>query len=551
MRNLSLADLPRHAGRARPAASGLVTPRSVAVRAPHFRAWRRTGAAVWLPLLCALFSPAAIHAAESTPPCESQQAVVLPADPDEAVHWGAKIPRTVALLATSTPGRRHPVKILVYGQSISGGLKDSCFESELRKRFPHAHLTYENRSIGGFSANQLARTAAIDIPLSYPDLVILHVYGQSAIDYERILADIRRRTTAEILVWTDHLGNAEDEGRRAREDEDSQIVRALAVKYDCELADVRRGWTAYLEANRLQPADLLSDAVHMNARGKALLTALLLRHFRSHAGASSRWFERVRTYEAKRLADGGFADEIVVTGAPWKFRANDALGTDPNSALKLKFTGNRIDVLRGDMRGLQPGTAKVLIDGRPPSNFPELYAFTLPSPAFGADYQPGIRYVSARAPLLQEDWTLRVVESGVDAFSFEIHGSRTGFDGRGRFELGKLKRSRFGVLDFSSAEGDLPDVFVSQSQRVVIDHRDLKVLWGQERAKQLSPPGWEIKWSVVPQFVDSFAPATAGETGRITLAQGLADGEHTLEIVPNGDGPVPIRAIEVHRPPLR
>ncbi len=520
------------------------------------RGWARVPLAL-ASLSAATYVAAADATPEPGPPCGSQPALVLPADPEQAVHWGAKIPRTVTLLATSTPARRHPVKILMYGQSISGGMKDSCFEPELRALFPHALLTYENRSIGGFSANQLARTAAIDLPLAYPDLVILHVYGQSAIDYERILADIRRRTTAEIMVWTDHYGTAGQPGdaehlaRIAREDEASQIVRTLAVKYDCELVDVRRSWKAYLDANRLQPADLLSDAVHLNARGKALLTALLLRHFRPHPGTGTPWFERVRSYEAKRHSDAGFADEIVFTGTPWKFRGSDAVGDDARSALKLTFTGNRIDVVRGDLAGLRPGTARVLIDGRPPSGIPELYAFTLPSPAFGADYQPGLRYLSARAPLQLEDWTLRVLETSEDGFSFEVHGSRTGFDGRARFALGKLKRSRFGVLDFSAAEGDLPERFVSNSQRVVIDYRDLKVLWGQERAKQLSPPGWEIKWSVVPQFTDTFAPASLDESGRITLAQGLAHGEHTLELVPNGDGPVPIRAIEVHRPPLR
>lgn len=106
------------------------------------------------------------------------------------------------------------------------------------------------------------------------------------------------------------------------------------------------------------------------------------------------------------------------------------------------------------------------------------------------------------------------------------------------------------MLDFSVPGGDLPEVFVSHSRRVVIDYRDLKVLWGQERAKQPSPVGWEIKWSVVPQFVDTYAPTT-GDVGRTIVAQGLANREHTLEIVPNGDGDVPIREIAVHRPPLR
>jgi hypothetical protein len=37
----------------------------------------------------------------------------------------------------------------------------------------------------------------------------------------------------------------------------------------------------------------------------------------------------------------------------------------------------------------------------------------------------------------------------------------------------------------------------------------------------------------------------------LTLAKGLSNGSHTLEIIPNGDGAVPIESIVVHEPPLR
>ena len=501
-------------------------------------------------------------ASENKPaaPCDTATPLVLPADALEPT-FGAKIQRTMALLSTSTPSRKHAVKILIYGQSISAGMKNSCLEHELRARFPHAQITLENRSISGFSATQLVRSAALDIPLSYPDLIIFHDYGQSAIDYERMLADIRRRTTAEIMLWTDHYGNAgvpgDDEynARVAREDDASDIVRALAIKYNCELVDARRAWKEYLAAQQLQPKDLLTDNVHLNEHGRRLMTALLLRHFRLNLNAPSDWLQRVRSYEAKRQPDEGVSDEIVFTGKPWRIRDNDAVGESPESRLKLRFVGNRIDIVPGRTRaGDKLGTATLLIDGRKPSEHPELYAFTRPTPAFGADYQPGIRRVTGLAPLQVEDWTLRITDASDGAFGFEVHGSQTGFDGRGRFEWSGLKRAPYGALDFAHPSGDLPGRFISNSRRVVIEYRDFKVLWGQERAQKHSPGGWEIKWSVVPQFMDRYEPAGAGDPAlirTITIAQGLPNSEHTLELIPNGDGLVPVREIIVHQPPLR
>jgi hypothetical protein len=379
---------------------------------------RRLLALCILPLLCSVPGRAA------SPPPNLAELPTLAPDPNE-VHFGANIPRTVTLLATSNPTRRHTVKILLYGQSITRGMERSPLEPELRKRFPHANLLFENRAISGFSADQLVRSAAIDIPLSYPDLVIFHVYGATSPAYERILADIRRRTTAEIMIWTDHYGNAgtpgdnEYQAQIAREDDASNIVRALSIKYGCELVDARAAWKAFLAANpAVKHTDFLSDNVHLNARGKALMTAILLRHFRLQPAARHDWLQTVRSYEAKRQPDEGADDEIVFSGTPWKIRGADAVGHSPESVLKLTFTGNRIDVLPGAVDGLALGSAKILIDGRPPSAHPELYAFTLPTPAFGADYQPGIRRVTARAPLVVEDWILRITSASERGFDF-------------------------------------------------------------------------------------------------------------------------------------
>lgn len=37
----------------------------------------------------------------------------------------------------------------------------------------------------------------------------------------------------------------------------------------------------------------------------------------------------------------------------------------------------------------------------------------------------------------------------------------------------------------------------------------------------------------------------------ITVVQLIENGPHTIEIIPNGDGAVPVKAIRVFQPPLR
>ncbi len=117
---------------------------------------------------------------------------------------GDRIQRTMRLLATSTPQHRHRVKILFYGQSITEQEWSREVARDLRARFPHADLVIENRAIGGFSSQVLVNTAEHDLYAFYPDLLIFQVYGANQ-QYEEIIANVRRRTTAEVLMQKDHL----------------------------------------------------------------------------------------------------------------------------------------------------------------------------------------------------------------------------------------------------------------------------------------------------------------------------------------------------------
>jgi hypothetical protein len=488
--------------------------------------------------------------------CDLQLQPDLPELPGE-VLIGSRMQRTVTLLSTSTPEEKHPVKILVYGQSISAGLKNSCLEDAIKTRFPYAEITFENRSISGFSANQLVRSAVHDVYPAYPDLVIFHVYGVNSPEYERIIYNIRKYTTADILLWTDHRGNAGEKGspenleRIQREDQDSQHIRYLAQKYNCELADVRTAWNLYLEKYSLEPNHFLKDQVHLNEAGNQLLTAILLKHFKFQPHLPNNWMQMVKSYEAKRMADEGNDSQLEFPGKIWKFKQNAALGTDPESPLRLKFTGNRVDLVPGSSLGEKTGSASILIDNKKPSEFKELIVFTLPSPAFGAEYQPAIRRISHHTRLIPEKWSLMITKINPDrSFEFEVEGSVTGPDGKGKYDPKDFIVEKYGnVVTVQPCETSQIS-FISNSGRVVIDYRDFKINWAKERTDQPFPEDFEVTWEAIAMYKDQIKPEQLSNGEPVTIFQGIPNGEHILEIIPDGNGVVPIEKIVVYSPPL-
>ena len=70
---------------------------------------------------------------------KSEPVYISPAE-NEA-FFGVGIPRTMSLLALSNENRRYPVKILVFGQSVSRQGWWKILEDKLRKRFPFAQIT--------------------------------------------------------------------------------------------------------------------------------------------------------------------------------------------------------------------------------------------------------------------------------------------------------------------------------------------------------------------------------------------------------------------------
>jgi len=429
---------------------------------------------------------------------------------------GLGIQRTMTLLATSTPVHRNTVRILFYGQSITEQNWWQSVADDLKLRFPNANLIIENRALGGFASQLLVKTSETDIASFAPDLMIFHVYG-SHIEYENIIKLTRERSTAEVLIQTDHVTQDTDlteETDPAKLRPDGKIwnsfmnylwLPTVAHKYGCGIVDQRNLWKQYLKDNNLHAAQLLKDGVHQNDFGNYLMAEIVKAYLfpRNDAHIDLMQCAAVRTYH-------------VGKDIKWK-----------SDTLTLPFDGNRVDLIAGTGSG---HTAEIRIDGKRPSDIPELYGFTRALSTPGAKW-PVILTIGWEKPLLIEEWTMHVTKDPANEkqFTFNLSGSQTGADGSGRSD----------------------QRFVSNSGRIVIDPAD----WNVEYSLSLPgikpvPATFEAHWKVVPYFSDNFAPTGAANPAIeqvVTVAQGLHNGHHTLEII--GDAHSPIAAIRIYKPP--
>ncbi len=442
---------------------------------------------------------AAAAPSQSAQPKEKTAAV-------DAPKPGSLIPRTMKALATSSKEHHNPVNILFYGQSITAQPWSYAVHEELKKRFPDADITFKNLAIGGYEAPSLIRTAEADLYPTYPDLLFLHVYGgHKTGELEKLIANIRSRTTAEIILATHHY-RASNNPEAVIKDYDadgSDKMRELAAKYGCELVEVRDAWKKEMDDNNLKPEAFLADGIHLNPKGNELMAKLVLPHFQYVEGSTNKWSDCVKTVPAKKSADGSYT---------------------------LVFEGNRVDAIASALKaGAKPGTAKVLFDGKAPSEIPELCSFNRVSNA-PAVWWPAIKCVSNEKPLLLEDWSAKITKINDTAteFEFVVTGSKTGEDGVGN---NKAK-------------------FVSKSGRVVIEPSDWAITFACQYSKKPIPVGTEFKWTVVPLASDAYAQPEVKDLAKVyltPLARCLPNGKHTLKLIPQGD--VEIAEFRIHTPP--
>lgn len=402
--------------------------------------------------------------------------------------------RSLTLLSTSTPTERHTVKVLFYGQSITAQDWWKEVARYLRSTYTNANLIIENRAIGGHSSQLLVKTAEADLDAFQPDLLIFHVYG-SHLDYEKIFQRLRARTCADVILQTDHITKDEslteetDPAKLTPAQWDSwmnhSFLPATAAKYAACRADIHELWKKYLAANHLKASALLRDGVHLNQYGDWLMAELL------------------KPYLAPLSVKAGY-DPFNASGV-----TTPQLALTPSQkTLRLNWSGNRADVV---FKPGATGSVSVLVDGKKPSLIPGSYHFTRASYFPNSDW-PLLLKIGSQTPLVSEEWSAKLDNISVDGkvFHFTLRGSVTGADGE----------------DWSTNR------FVSSSGRVVIEPDDWNLAYCIAVYHRPLPENHLVTWKSVLAGADTVQPSAQppGVENAVTVAQGLANGTHTLEL---------------------
>jgi hypothetical protein len=358
-----------------------------------------------------------------------------------------------------------------------------------------------NRSIGGFSSQKLWKTTNFDILPFYPDLVIFHVYG-SHTDYRKILKMIRSRTSAEMLVWNDPFT-----GENSWSDTMSyHLIPQFCEDYKVEFANIRTPWKSHLEENNISHhVYLKEDHSHLNTKGNELLAGMLLRYF------NPVYCPDKNPYSLTDTLDLQFQIDV--------------------NRMDFTFEGNAVEIiLRDSIAGKQK--YRILIDGFRPSDFQGGYYHTRPNKDTTKDWPwetGAVYHLENFNELGEEQWVLKLSDrdNSLEWFSYELHGSISGFDGAGTSRM----------------------PFVSNSGKIVIQPEDwfLKQAW--ERTGIEIKPGYQIKWTTYNRATDFITSEFRGK--KIWLVQGLKNKKHLLQIVSFGKYPIPIKQIIIHKPYLK
>jgi hypothetical protein len=427
-------------------------------------------------------------------------------------NYGTHIQRTMKRIATSTAARKNTVRIMVHGQSWCHQDWVRYLAKWLMTSYPNVDFQFLDPAIGGCASSCLQRPAQYDITSFYPDLLIFQVGITDRPSYESILTTARKNTATELLIWNGYYPAGND-------NEASWIRDQVGPKYHAEVVDAYNQFKSYLADNGIG-ANQLSDG-HLTEWGSYVLYELVKAHF---------------VYKAQSPAD---PDSLVREYRP---------GIDvnfTNGKLTMKFAGNRIDAVVE--KGALPGTGAVVrIDNKSPSTYPACYRGSKTNPEKscnwfletcwdnGRDWPWGsggilsLRWTSV-PPTGSWSATLKNVNRTANTFDFDVRYGTT-LDGTGN------NRTTY-------------------SKGVIIDPQDWMVP-GSNGWVNAYPftfeNGYKVTWTIEPAHADTFKPVVSSGDPSIeqvvTLAQGLTNADHTLELTALANGIVPIRALRVYRP---
>ncbi len=381
------------------------------------------------------------------------------------------------------------VRIVFYGQSITKQIvKETDFTEQFRAKFPNKKIEFVDAAIGGWQSQLLVKTKENEVPFFNADLIIFHCLKGLDGTYEETIRYMRSTTSAEILLWNDHL----DQRGYVQEIQDREtMIASLAEKYDCGLVDVTSRWRIYLEKNNLNQKDLLRDYIHLNNQGKKFLVDSLLTAF---------------------VCD----DALCADDAAEK--SNALLEVIAGDLRTFEFNGIQLDAVYETSENSTPIVAK--IDGQSPAELFTSYALKSP-PLIPGFFQPITARVACETCPQEEIWTMTVsnVDLNAATFDFEINGNISGFEGR----------------------GNTKHDFVSNSKKIILSSKDWNTAQMNHKLSALKN-GDELLFESAPLFDKNY---TANSNQAIVVSA-LANKQHSVSIdVPPS---ISIKYFIVHKP---
>lgn len=414
---------------------------------------------------------------------------------------------------------KEPLRVIGIGSSYTNMLGNGeRLIQWIREYFPKAPPILYEKHVGSAVEYDFTRGWMRQHVLGRrPDLVILYSGGKAA-DLDRLLADFRAHSTADVIVASLHLREQDREITDATVNAPEwDAVREVALKYGCEWVDNRREWAAYLREHEKPIEWLLKDAVHQNDHGALVINENICRHLAPG---------RVVASDTERILKPGYsAGGESVAGSPV-----------PGGKITVTFRGNRLDLIgRRSATGGHLSPAQITLDGRP---LDEVTAFVttviVPGPenfkperGSPADRSPHQIRLGDPARIVPQRWSIRMHG---DAGAYELIGSITGHDGYGH-----------NGDDFTGRSGQITVPSELWRRRLEADGETYTNRDGDTFT-------WEVRRAVTGGI--SFR----GESDEIfteTIVDQLENGSHTLEIGPLPEGGITLEGFRVHEPPFR
>ena len=159
-----------------------------------------------------------------------------------------------------------------------------------------------------------------------------------------------------------------------------------------------------------------------------------------------------------------------------------------------------------------------------------MYAATRTNPAPGSWF-PAIRCFELGEGVVPEHWELTItrINDKCSEFDYEVKGSVTGPDGKGNSK----------------------EKFTSNSGRLIIQPQTFCFESAHQIFEKPVPIGFKVVWNVYALVPDEWKPRNIADPAKenlYTLAQGLPNGKHVLEIIPATAGDLPVRYLVVYQP---